>query len=226
MPEMPTLLVAAHGTVSSAGSATTAALLNAITAARPDVPAALCFLDVARPRLIETLAAHPEPTVIVPLLLSAGFHVLEDIPAVVSGHPLVRVARHLGPDPLVIEVLVDRLAAVRRTGRVGTTVLVGAGSSHPAGAEDLAYAGQLLATRLGRPVPVLTLGQDVRAALVRAAAPVEVATYLLAPGHFLDNLRAAAVAAGSKVTVAEPIGVHPALVTLVLARYDEVLAAV
>jgi sirohydrochlorin ferrochelatase len=222
MPDQPALLVAAHGTASPAGSATTAALVAAIAEARPDVPVSLCFLDVAAPRLTDALVANPVPMVVVPLLLSAGFHVLTDIPAVVAGHPQVLVARHLGPDPLIVDVLVARLAEVRATAAVATTVLVAAGSSNPAAAADVAQAAEQLGERLGRPVSVLTLGSDVRAALAGAAAPVEVATYLLAEGQFVDNLRAAA---SGVATVADPIGVHPALVALVLARYDETVAA-
>jgi sirohydrochlorin ferrochelatase len=160
----------------------------------------------------------------VPLLLSSGYHVLEDIPGVVADRPQVRVARHLGPDPLVIDAVVDRLAAARGTAVMRTTVLVGAGSSNPAAAGDLARAADQLAGRLGRAVAVLTLGDDVRAALAAAPAPVEVATYLLADGQFVDTLRAAA-ADGPGAIVADPIGVHPALVALVLDRYDEALAA-
>jgi sirohydrochlorin ferrochelatase len=222
MPAQPTLLVAAHGTASPAGSATTAALVVAIAAARPDVPVSLCFLDVAEPRLVDALAAHPGPTVVVPFLLSAGFHVLTDIPAVVAGHSDVLVARHLGPDPLVVDALVARLAEVRGPDPVATTVLVAAGSSNPAAATDVAGTARQLRERLGRPVSVLTLDDGVRAALGGVTRPVEVATYLLAEGQFVDNLRAAA---DGLATVSDPIGVHPALVALVLARYDEVLAA-
>lgn len=220
MPAKPVLLVAAHGTASPAGSASTAALVTAIAAARPDVLVSLCFLDVATPRLSEALAAQPGPTVVVPMLLSAGFHVLTDIPSAVAGHPQVLVARHLGPDPLLVDALVTRLAEVRGAVAVATTVLVAAGSTNPAAASDVAQAAEQLGSRLGRPVPVLTVGDDVRAALSGLAAPVEVATYLLAEGQFVDNLRAAAFGVA---TVADPIGVHPALVELVLARYDEAL---
>jgi sirohydrochlorin ferrochelatase len=222
MSAVPTLLLAAHGTTSDTGSATIASLVAAVAAARPDAAVSLCFLDVAVPRLADALSAHPEPTVVVPLLLSTGFHVLSDIPAAVAGRTSVRVARHLGPDPLVVSALVDRLAAVRQADAVATTVLVAAGSSNPAAADELARAADLLAGRLGRPVPALTLAADVRASLARAAAPVEVATYLLADGQFADTLRAAAF---DLATVADPIGVHPALVALVLARYDEAVAA-
>jgi sirohydrochlorin ferrochelatase len=222
MPAKPTLLVAAHGTASPAGSATTAALVAAVGAARPDLPVSLCFLDVATPRLTDALVALSGPTVVVPLLLSAGFHVLSDIPSIVAGHPDVLVARHLGPDPLVVDALVARLASVRGQTPVMTTVLVAAGSGHSAAAAEVAAAAEQLSSRLGRPVHVLTLGCDVRAALSGLDAPVEVATYLLAEGQFVDNLRTAAT---GLATVADPLGVHPALVALVLARYDEALAA-
>jgi sirohydrochlorin ferrochelatase len=221
MPDQPTLLVAAHGTASPAGSATTTALVAAIAAARPDVPVSLCFLDVAEPRLADALVAHAGPTVVVPLLLSAGYHVLTDIPSVVAGRSDVLVAGHLGPDPLVLDALVARLAEVRGPAPVASTVLVAAGSSNPAAAADVAAAAEQLGDRLGRPVSVLTLGDGVRAALGRLAPPVEVATYLLAEGLFVDNLRAAAE---GSATVSDPIGVHPALVALVLARYDEAIA--
>jgi sirohydrochlorin ferrochelatase len=50
--------------------------------------------------------------------------------------------------------------------------------------------------------------------------PVEVAVYLLAEGGFLSSLRATVAGRG---VVAEPIGVHPAVVSLVWARYDAAL---
>jgi sirohydrochlorin ferrochelatase len=172
MPVTPTLLIAAHGTKSRAGSATTAALVAAVAVARPDVDVSLCFLDVARPSLADALGVHSGPITVVPLLLSSGFHVLTDIPAVVAGHPDVRVARHLGPDPLVIEAVLDRLAAARGPAAVATTLLVGAGSSNPAAAGELRTAASRLAERLGRPVSLVTLGEDVRAALGAVPAPV------------------------------------------------------
>ena len=213
MAESPTLLVAAHGTESTVGSATTASLVAAIAAARPSVDVALCFLDVAAPSLAESLDAGTGPVVVVPLLLSTGYHVLDDIPAVVTGRPLVRVAPHLGPDPLVIEAVADRLGGPDG----GSTVLVAAPSSRSEARAEREAAGASLAARLGRPVPVLTLADDVRAELARLDGPVRIATYLLAEGRFYDELR---LAADGLATVADPIGLHPALVRLVLARYD------
>jgi sirohydrochlorin ferrochelatase len=209
------LLLVAHGTASPTGSATLARIRDAIAADRPDVPVQLCFLDVAQPRLPATLAGSAgASTVLVPLLLSTGYHVQSDIPAAVAAYPQVRTARHLGPDPLLVDALVDRLAAVPRG---ASTVLVGSGSTRPEAAGELAETGRLLAERLGRDVPVLTVGDGLPTQLRRMPAPVQVATYLLAEGEFVAAVHRAVDGVGF---AAEPIGVHPALVRLVWARYD------
>ncbi|MDT4903177.1 MAG: hypothetical protein QOH52_1193, partial [Pseudonocardiales bacterium] len=57
-------------------------------------------------------------------------------------------------------------------------------------------------------------------AMAALPRPVEVATYLLAEGQFVTNLRAAA---GGLAIVSDPLGVHPALVELVWRRYDTAL---
>jgi sirohydrochlorin ferrochelatase len=210
--DWPRLLAVAHGTASPAGSATTARLIQAVRAARPDTFVDLCFLDVVEPRLGDVL--DDRPTVAVPLLLSTGYHVQTDIPAAVAEYPAVRVARHLGPDPLLADVLLDRLPP----GDAGSVALVGAGSSRAEAAEELAAMAALLGSRLRTAVHVFSLAEDVRAALARLPAPVRVATYLLTEGQFVTSLRAAAQGIA---TVGDPLGVHPALVRLVWQRYDE-----
>jgi sirohydrochlorin ferrochelatase len=210
-----TLLIAAHGTRSAAGTATTVALAEAVAAARPDVPVSLCFLDVAEPSLataLDELAGRP--VVVVPLLLSAGYHVTTDIPAVVAGREQVRVARHLGPDPAVIDALADRLAETG--GADDAPVLLAAiASSRSAARTEVEQAARTLSARLSRPVRVLALGED---RLTELPAPYRVATYLLAEGGFLDQLRAEATGRG---VVAAPLGVHPAVVSLIWSRYAE-----
>jgi sirohydrochlorin ferrochelatase len=214
MERAPRLLIVAHGTASPAGSATTSALVDAVAAARPSVPVSLCFLDAATPRLPEALTALPGPLVLVPLLLSTGYHVQTDIPAAVAGRPDVRIARHLGPHPLLVDALVDRLPDGD-----GDVVLVASGSSRPEAAGELHAAAQLLSERVGHLVQVLTMADDLHARLAEHA-PARVATYLLAEGRFVDVLRDAARGVAA---AAEPIGVHPAVVELVWARYDEAL---
>ena len=212
----PRLLAVAHGTASAAGSATTHGLVDAIRVARPRTAVDLCFLDVAEPRLPNML--DERPTVVVPLLLSTGYHVHSDIPGALERYPHARVARHLGPDPLLVDALADRLGALAPGDSV---VLVGAGSTRPEAADELADMGRLLGGRLGHAVRVLTLGDDVRAVLATTPQPVRVATYLLADGQFVTSLRKAA---DGLATVADPIGVHPSVVQLVWQRYDDAAA--
>jgi len=212
--DAPRLLVVAHGTASAAGAATTARLIDAVRAARPSTPVALCFLDVVDPRLAAVL--DERPTVLVPLLLSTGFHVQTDIPAAVEPHLATRVARHLGPDDRLVSVLLDRLGPVPAGARVA---LVGAGSRRPDARAELDETGRRLAARLGREVTVLTMADDLPTRLADLA-PVAVSTYLLAEGQFVDTLCAAADGLGP---VAPPLGVHPELVHLVWDRYDAAL---
>jgi sirohydrochlorin ferrochelatase len=219
-PVTATLLVAAHGTASAAGSATTRALVSALAALRPTVAVSLCFLDVASPSLASALDDFgSEPVVVVPLLLSEGYHVQSDIPAIVAGRPAVRVARHLGPDPLIIAAVASRLAAVS-SGAAASTVLAAIASSRSAARAEVDAAAALLSDSLGRPVSVLPLSDDMAAALAALPDPIDVAVYLLAEGGFLSSLR---VQLAGRGVVGDPIGLHPALVSLVWSRYDSAL---
>jgi sirohydrochlorin ferrochelatase len=213
----PALVIAAHGTRSPAGLATTRSIAAAIAARRPPVRVELAYLDGATPTLADTLdALTGTPAVVVPLLLGAGYHVQTDIPAVVAGRRSVRVAGHLGADQAVVEAIADRLGEVSRGDRA-STVLAAIGSSRESARAEHAAAAAALAERLGRPVIPLALTDHFGVDIAELAAPVEVAVYLLAEGGFLAMLREAMVGRG---VVAAPIGAHPALVSLVWDRYD------
>jgi sirohydrochlorin ferrochelatase len=112
----------------------------------------------------------------------------------------------------VIAAVADRLVSAGATG-AGPTVLAAVDSSRPDAHAEVAAAASALAARLGRPVEVLPLRTPLE-----VPAGAEVAVYLLAEGGFLDLLRGSAAA-----VVADPIGVHPALVELVWARYEAAL---
>ena len=231
------LLIAAHGTRSSHGTATIHALVDAVAGSRSDVSVSLCFLDVAEPSLRDALdAAHARPLIVVPLLLSAGYHVSTDIPQVVAGRPDVLVARHLGPDPAIVAALADRLAEARSAERGGplqarsaergdapNTVLAAVASSRSSARAEVDEAARLLASRLGEPVSVLSLGGDLATTVAELPQHTDAAVYLLAEGGFLDTLREVMTGHG---VIAEPIGTHHAVVPLVWARYDEALGRV
>jgi len=167
-----------------------------------------------------TLARAGAGAVVVPLLLSRGYHVAVDIgrAAAAAG---AAVARPLGPDHALAAALDERLAEAG-TPRTAPVVLAAAGSSDPDAVADVGVQAQLLAERRGTAVvPAYATAQSptVHEAVTRLVAehagPVAVAPYLLAPGHFAN------VIAGTAATwVALPIGVHPAVVDLVLDRYE------
>ena len=209
---MHRLLVVAHGTASAAGSATTSRLVAAVAAARPAVPVSLCFLDVAAPRLPDAL--DDTPTVVVPLLLSTGYHVQSDIPAAVAGRPATRVARHLGPHPLLTDALLDRLPA-----SAGTTALVAAGSTRPEAAAELAAAADLLAARLGRPGRTAHPRRRAAGLARGAAGPASGSPPTCSPKA--SSSRRCARPPTGIAEVADPLGVHPKLVELIWTRYDE-----
>jgi sirohydrochlorin ferrochelatase len=191
-------------------------LRAAVAAARPEVAVQLCFLDVAEPSLPAALdALAGREVVVVPLLLSAGYHVTTDIPGAVQGRDGVRVSAHLGPDPAIVEAVAARLLDARGALQPATTLLAAIASSRDSANAEVATAVERLAEHLDRPVSLLPLIGDLRARLEAVARPVEVAVYLLAEGDFLDGLAAAGADA-----IAAPIGTSPKLVRLVWARYD------
>ena len=217
----PALLLVAHGTASPVGTSTTRRLVDAVAAQRPERSVGLCFLDVALPALGTAVNALDGPTVLVPLLLSTGFHVLTDIPAAVDGHPNVSIARHLGPHPLLAEAMADRLSEARRPDDAADrTLMVAAGSTQASAAAEITQAAALLEQRLGQSVTVCTMADDLDAVLA-ALRPVRVVPYLLSEGLFTDRI---AQAAGPDTTVAAPLGSHPAVLALIWRRYDDAVA--
>ncbi|WP_448006649.1 sirohydrochlorin chelatase [Agromyces bauzanensis] len=236
----PALVGISHGTSSEAGRAAVRGLHEAVAAAvatrHPDVPPSvrLGHVDVEQPDVPATLASlEPgEPAVVVPLLLSAGYHVHVDLAEAVedaaSDRP-VALADALGPDDRLAQVLVRRLmeAGLHGDDRV---VLAVAGSSDRRAVDDCHDMAGRLAAASGRKVSIgflsaaePRLDDAVAAARTDAgAAPatrVVVANYLLAPGYFDDLARAA----GAEVTARPLLIAEEAppreLVDLVLERY-------
>jgi sirohydrochlorin ferrochelatase len=213
----PTLLIAAHGTRAEAGMAQLSAVAQAVERRLPGVAVQLGFLDVAEPAVVDLLARTDQPTVLVPTLLSRGFHVLDDIPVLVARRPEIHVTRPLGPDPLLTEALIDRLGADDLDG-IDRVVLVASGSRASAAAADLRLAGEDLERALGRPV----LTGTVNSVELPGGPGTVFATYLLAEGFFADRIRTMAAAAGVR-RVSAPLADHSAVVEAIAQRY---LAAV
>lgn len=215
---MTTLVTVAHGTRTPAGNRVALELTEA-AGRRLGVHAVASYVELCAPLLTEVMAALRGPTVVVPLLLSTGYHVRHDLPAAISGD--AALAGPLGPDPLLAAAQVDRLL---EAGAVPgqPVVMVAAGSTDPEATGDLDGAARLLAELWGAPVRLATLaGIGPRPAdVVRPGDAV--APYLLAPGHFASRARADARAAGASV-IAGVIGPHPRVVDLLCQRATRLL---
>ena len=145
---MTTLLVA-HGTRNPHGVRMIGDLAAAMAGVL-DETVRVAFVDVLGPAPDEVLRTlHDEPTVLVPALLSSGYHVRSDVPRHVasSGHPAVRVTRALGPSSELTRAMLDRLleAGWRPDDHV---VLAAAGTSDPHAQGDVAVAAALLGSRV------------------------------------------------------------------------------
>jgi sirohydrochlorin ferrochelatase len=219
----PVLVGCSHGTDSVAGRAAIRSILDAIRRQRPDLDVREAFVDVQQPEVPDVVAGAVEPdgstAVVVPLLLSVGFHVRVDIAESVEGHPAVAAAP-LGPDPRLVDLLTDRLAeaGLRDDDAV---VLAAAGSTDPAAAVAVEAIGSGLAERLGRAVHIgygagatPRVPEAVAAARATGARRVVVAAYLLAPGFFHDRV----LEAGGDV-VSAPLAPDDRLAAIALDRY-------
>jgi sirohydrochlorin ferrochelatase len=220
------LLAISHGTASPAGQAAVAALVAAVAERLPDVTVRLGHVDVQQPDVAASLDALPpdQPVVIVPLLLSAGYHVRIDLTQQSAGRANVSIASALGPDPRLVDALIARLAPLDPAPS-DAVVLAVAGSSDERANDDCREIGAMLGARLGREVTVgflaaadPRLGSAVTAA-AQSAGRVVVADYLLAPGYFHDL----ATKLAGESPVARPLldddAPADALVDIVVDRY-------
>ncbi len=221
----PALLAVAHGSRDPAATDVVRALASHIRRLAPVLDVRVAFLGHAEPSLPAELDAVGANTVVVPLLLSSGYHLSSDISGAASSAG-ARVAGPLGPDELLLTALTARLAEAGVPAGA-PVVLAAAGSSDPAAAADVRQQAELLADRLSVPVTAAfasaappTVQEAVADLRARTGGPVAVASYLLAPGQFQDQL-----AAGGAEWVTEPLGGHPAVAGLVIERYRTAMLA-
>jgi sirohydrochlorin ferrochelatase len=229
------MLAVSHGTNSPEGRQAIAWLVDAVAQALPHVNVSCSFVDVQQPDLKAGLDAieQADGVVVVPLLLSAGYHVRVDIARDLIDHAgEARLTPALGPDDALVQLLASRLARAG-LGPGDSVMLAAAGSSDRRAVQDCLETGRQLGALLRRPVTVGFLS----AAAPRLSTAIEtarelnpggrivVASYLLAPGYFAEL----AASAGGDV-VSEPLlmtGQPPPvqLVDLVVRRYRAALAA-
>lgn len=206
------LLAVAHGTRSAAGQAQIRDLVDRVACRLPGVDVRLAYADVQQPRVAEAIRGLD--AVVVPLFLSAGYHVRVDIAEAVAAHGAVATAP-LGPDPVLVESL------RRRIGDSGAVVLAAAGSSDPGWRASVGeVAAQLDAHVAYASGTESRVADVVRGLRERGARRVTIATYLLADGLFYRSLHRA----GADL-VTPPLCADPAVVDLVLDRFRNLTMA-
>ncbi|HEY2269018.1 MAG TPA: sirohydrochlorin chelatase [Streptosporangiaceae bacterium] len=244
----PPLLLAAHGTRDSAGVTAFQSLAARVAArvAQDGIEVAGGFIELSEPALregVSSLTRTSSPRIVaVPLMLVAAGHSKGDIPAALAReqtrHPGVTFtyARTLGPHPLLIDLLDQRITAVG--GDTAPAVLVvGRGSSDPDANADVVKTARLLWE--GRDYPLaetafVSLARpDVTEGLERCrllgARRIVVAPYFLFPGVLPDRVaeqaaRYAAAHPELDIAVAGVLGDCDELAALVCERYQEALS--
>ncbi|MEP7737442.1 CbiX/SirB N-terminal domain-containing protein [Nocardioides sp. 31GB23] len=218
MSRAPRLVTVAHGT-RRAGGNETARRLTAAAAERLGVPATAAYVELSEPLLADVVASLHGPAAVVPLLLSTGFHVRQDLPQACAGAPAgvpVALGRPLGPDPLLARAQVDRL--VEAGAEPGAPlVMVAAGSTDLRAWRDLRGATRLLGQQWGGRVRLTTLSGYGRRPEEVVRPGDAVSAYLLSPGLFSRKVREMAETAGAG-SCADVLGEHPLVVDLVVER--------
>ena len=223
----PVLLAVAHGSRDPKAQRTVRSLARQVGELAPGVEVRAAFVQNAAPSLAGALAAAAgRQVVVVPLLLSAGYHLSHDIEEA-AARAGVPVTDPLGPGPALVPALAYRLRAAGVP--AGTpVVLAAAGSTDPRAAADARVQAALLAAHVGAPVWAAfasagrpAVDEAVAALTARAGGPLAVASYLLAPGVFHDRLRASGAA-----WVSAPLGDHPTVAGLVVERFRSVTGPV
>ena len=216
MTNRPTLLAVAHGTRSATGQRQIRDLVAAVAHRRPELDIRLSYVDVQRPR-VGSVVPLVGDAVVVPLLLSAGYHVHVDISNVVRDTGLV-VTGTLGPDDVLLESLTRYLPAA-----ADAVVLAAAGSSDPAWRASI----DEMASRIpGGAHVAYASGSDPKVADVvtrlrrQGAKRIAIAAYLLADGLFYRTLHRAGAD-----WVTPPLCLDPAAPGLVLRRYESAVLA-
>lgn len=229
MRARPALIAVSHGTADPAGQERIAALARAVRR-RTEAEVLLTHVDVQSPPVGEVVAglAADRAAVVVPVLLSAGYHVKVDLRQAARGLP---VAPALGPDSRLVDVLARRALAAGFVRGQHRVVLGAAGSTDAGAVADCRAVADRVAARLGTAVTDAYLSAarpGVTTAVGTArrqdpGRPVLVLSYLLAPGYFQSRLVAESAAAGAAATTAPLLGesgpVPEELADLVVGRY-------
>lgn len=233
-PAVPAVLLLSHGSRDPRAEYVVGELVSAV-AARMHLIVRAAHLDFTAPTAevaLTHLAAEDVTSVrVVPLLFTPGYHLTHDVPTAIAATglggrmdvsvapPLLSGGRRVRE--LLIAALADRLIQAGVDGDVDALVLASAGSSSQAARRRIASLVRDLERAHGIPVvpafasagaPSAT--QALEALADRGVERPAVASLFVAPGRLTDSV----VAACPDLPVADPLGVSPAFVELLVAQ--------
>ena len=173
---------------------------------------------------------------VVPLLFTPGYHLTHDVPYAVAASGVTgRVDVSVAPPllsggrrvrDLLLSALADRLAQAGADGHIDALVLASAGSSSETARLHIESLARDLADAYGIPVMAAfaSAGTPSPAHVLKALSDQgiqrpAVASLFVAPGRLPDSV----VAGCPGVPVADPLGVSPSFVELLVAQASAVL---
>lgn len=232
--EPTAVLLLSHGSRDPRAEYVVGELVSAV-AARSGLTVRSAYLDFTAPTAevaLRDLAAEGITSVrVVPLLFTPGYHLTHDVPFAVDASgvsegmevsiapPLLTVGRR--ERDLLLEALADRLVQAGVDGHVDALVLASAGSSSGMARLHIESLARDLAQAHGIPVmPAFASArapspaQALEALSDRGIQRPAVASLFVAPGRLTDSV----VAACPDLPVADPLGVSPAFVELLVAQ--------
>ncbi|MFS3129062.1 sirohydrochlorin chelatase [Nocardioides sp. Bht2] len=234
----PAMVCLAHGSRDPRSLETINALVTQVRGMRPDLRVEVAFLDHAKPSFAtavkKLVRSGFDEIVVVPLLLTEAYHAKVDVPAAVAEQSAlhegvqIRATKVLGLETAFLEVLDERLRDALKEARIrelDALVLAAAGSSDQLANRSVARLARLWGAHHKLPVKAAfastappATGEAVRAFRAEGRRHIAVASLFLAPGFLPDRAAELALEAGA-VAVSAPLGAHPELARVILARY-------
>jgi sirohydrochlorin cobaltochelatase len=242
------LLIVGHGTVDAAGVGEFTAFIERVRARLAGVDVAGGFIELSAPAVTEAWQRLVElghrRMAAVPLVLVAAGHAKGDIPAALQREVLRQpgssfaFGRPLGPHPILLDLLAERVGAVVPPEEFADTavVLVGRGSTDPDANAEVCKMARLLQETRGFAfvetafvsLAVPNVADGLHRAKLLGAKRVVVAPYFLFDGVLPQRVVVRSVAFGQSnpgldVRVADYLGDCDGLADLVIERYRETL---
>ncbi len=218
------LLAVAHGSLDPRAEPVLDALVARVRAERPGLVTMLAHLGHTGPDVPTAarslVAGGARRVVVVPLLLTAAYHALTDLPALLEElrreFPDVEFEQTpvLGPHPLLF-ALVRRRLAEAGADPAASVVLGAIGTSDARANAELAGVAASMGATIGFAAGKPAVGRVVDAVRARTGGQVVIVSYVLAPGTLPDRF---AVTKADLIT--RPLGAEPEIVEIVLERFD------